>query len=83
MSKTVYVISATFSGKFKTVKAANAAAQKLKANSRAVVRTKKLASGYSVSVSYKFITPSASVRDKALTGARAKGAKVSVVTKKV
>lgn len=84
MVKTVYKITASFTGKFKSVEAAKVAFRKLSSNPKAQVSpVKKSGSAYTVTVKYGFVTPSAKIRDHAVKGAKAKGAKVTVSAKKV
>lgn len=84
MPKTVYRVAANFTGRFKTATAAKTAFQKLRENPKAQVSpVKKSGSGYTVGVKYIFVTPSVKIRDQAIKGAKAKGAKVTVSARKV
>lgn len=84
MPKTVYKITASFAGKFKSAEAAKVAFRKLSSNPKALVSpVKKSGNSYTVTVKYVFMTPSAKIRDHAIKGAKAKGARVSVSAKKV
>lgn len=83
-AKNIYRITASFTGRFKTAKAANVAFQKLRVNPKAQVSpVKKSGNSYTVGVKYVFVTPSAKIRDGAVKGAKAKGARVTVNVKKV
>lgn len=83
VSKTIYKVTAAYTGKFKTSEAAKSAFSKMKANPRAkVTPVKKTANGYGFIVKFMFITPSAKVKDHAVNAAKARGARVSVSSRK-
>lgn len=83
-TRTVYKVTASYTGKFETLQAAKDAVMKVKRSGKAQVSPiKKVGKGYSFSVKFAFITPSASVRDQAIKDAKARGARVTVSTVRV
>lgn len=81
---TVYKVAASYIGKFKTATDAKTAHSKISSNPNAqVTPVKKTAQGYSFGVKFTFVTPSVKVRDQAIKGAKAQGAKVTASAMKI
>lgn len=84
VKKTVYKVTASYTGSFRTLSDAKQAQARIKTNPSAqVASVKKTSKGYSFGVKFDFIAPSIKVRDQAVKGAKAQGARVSVKTMKV
>ena len=82
--KTVYKVSASYTGNFRTLSDAKKAQTTIRANPSAqVAAIKKTPKGFSFSVKFDFIAPSAKVRDQAVKGAKAQGARTLVRALKV
>lgn len=82
--RVLYGVFATNKASFKSATEAKSAASKLKKIKDVVVPpVKKTATGYIVSVSHVFVTPSPKVRDSAISQAKKRGATVTVKTKRV
>lgn len=83
-SKTVYKVTASYIGAFKTLNDAKQAQARIKANPSAQVASiKKTVKGYSFGIKFDFIAPNIKTRDQAIKGAKTQGAKVSVKTMKM
>ena len=83
-SKTIYKVTASYTGAFRTLNDAKQAQARIKANPSAqVAPVKKTPKGYSFGVKFDFIAPSVKARDQAAKGAKAQGARVSIKTMKV
>lgn len=83
-SKTIYKVTASYTGAFRTLNDAKQAQARIKANPSAQISSiKKTPNGYSFGVKFDFIASGARTRDQAVKGAKAQGARVSIKTMKV
>lgn len=83
-SKTIYKVTASYTGVFSTLNDAKQAQAQVKTNPAAqVASVRKTARGYSFGVKFDFIAPSTKARDQAVKGAKAQGARVAVKTMRV
>ncbi|MEL7664119.1 MAG: hypothetical protein AAGU10_08320 [Methanosarcina mazei] len=83
-TRTVFKVTASYTGKFATLQAAKDAVSKLKQSGKAQISpVKKVGKGYGFIVKFAFVTASTAVKNQAAKDAKAKGARVTVSTIKV
>lgn len=75
-----YQVTATYGAVFKTAQAAKDTAGKIKKASKfaSVSPLRKTAKGYMLTVKFMMVTDKAEIKNKAVAGAKAQGARVSV-----
>ena len=80
----VYKVIAVYNTRFSNLAGAKSAHAKIKRNQKAVLTpVKKYSNGYGFVAKFMFVTPSSTVKNQAVSGAKKAGANVKVSTIKV
>jgi hypothetical protein len=80
----LYKVVAVYNTRFGDAASAKSAHAKIKRDSKAILTpVKKYSNGYGFVAKFMFVTPSASVKNQAVSGAKKAGAKVKVSTVKM
>jgi len=80
----VYKVTAVYNARFSNAAGAKSAHATVKKNPKAILTPiKKYGNGYGFIAKFVFVTPSASVKNQAVSGATKSGAKVKVSTVRV
>jgi len=84
-AKVAYKVTAIYSAAFNTRSAAESVIAKIKKTSKyaGFSPIKKTAKGYAVTIRFVLVAANAAIRDRAVSGAKAQGARVTVSTIRV